>query len=60
MVMQDLGKWIYLRLPALNDTSWTEWSVPIESWYLAINTSNKEYGYKISTDGTKAYNTQVF
>ncbi len=34
----------------LNDTSWTQWSKPINLGK-NINTANDEYGFKISTDG---------
>lgn len=38
----------------LNDTSWTEWSEP-QNLGSNINTSSYDYGFKISTDGSKAY-----
>ncbi len=52
-----LGKMDIFKATRLNDTSWTEWSEPVNLG-LGINTPKKEYGYKISTDGTKAYYTQ--
>ncbi len=38
----------------LSDTSWTEWSEPVNMGK-GINTSNKDWGYKISTSGEVAY-----
>lgn len=38
----------------LNDSSWTEWSEPVNLGK-NINTSGNDNGYKISTDGTMAY-----
>ncbi len=42
----------------LSDTSWTQWSEPINLGK-AINTPDKEYGYKITADGTKAYFAKI-
>lgn len=38
----------------LNDSSWTAWSKP-ENLGKEVNGSGSDWGYKISTDGTKAY-----
>jgi outer membrane protein OmpA-like peptidoglycan-associated protein len=38
----------------LNDSSWTEWSKPVNPGK-NINTADDEWGYKISGDGIKAY-----
>ncbi len=38
----------------LNDTSWTQWSEPVNLGK-SINTQGDEWGYKISGDGIKAY-----
>lgn len=38
----------------LNDSSWTEWSEPVNLGLL-INTSGDDWGYKISTEGSRAY-----
>ncbi len=38
----------------LSDTSWTQWSEPVNLGK-GINTPKKEYGYKVSTDGTISY-----
>lgn len=46
----DLDVWMSKRL---NDTSWTEWSTPVNMGK-QINTVSADWGYKISTDGTKA------
>ncbi len=37
-----------------NDTSWTQWTEP-QNLGAAINTKSYDYGFKISTDGQKAY-----
>ncbi len=52
-----VGKIDVFKCTRLSDTSWTEWSEPVNLG-LGINTPKKEYGYKISTDGTKAYYTK--
>ena len=52
-----VGKMDIFKTTRLSDTSWTHWSEPVNLG-LGINTPKKEYGYKISTDGTKAYYTQ--
>jgi outer membrane protein OmpA-like peptidoglycan-associated protein len=38
----------------LNDSTWTDWSKPVNLGR-EINTVNKDWGYKISTDGKQAY-----
>lgn len=50
------GKMDVYKSTRLSDTSWTEWSEP-ENLGWEINSPKKEYGYKITTDGTKAYFT---
>jgi len=52
-----IGKLDVFKTTRLNDSSWTEWSTPVNLGK-EINTPKKEYGYKISTDGTKAYYTK--
>lgn len=42
----------------LSDTSWTEWSEPVNLGK-EINTSSDDYNYVISTDGTSALFTKV-
>ncbi len=54
-----VGKMDVFKSTRLSDTSWTQWSEPVNLG-LSINTPQKEYGYKISTDGTKAYYTKFF
>lgn len=49
-----LGDLDVFKVTRLNDTSWTEWSDPINMGK-EINTSNSDWGYKISTDGKLAY-----
>ncbi len=51
-----MGKIDVFKSTRLSDTSWTQWSEPVNLG-IEINSPNKEYGYKISTDGTKAYFT---
>ncbi len=50
----SLGGMDVFKCTRLNDTSWTEWSEP-ENLGKAINTSQDEYDYEISTDGQRAY-----
>lgn len=52
-----IGKIDVFKSTRLNDSSWTEWSEPVNLGF-EINSPKKEYGYKISTDGTKAFYTQ--
>jgi outer membrane protein OmpA-like peptidoglycan-associated protein len=49
-----LGDLDVFKVTRLNDTSWTEWSDPINMGK-EINTTNSDWGYKISTDGKLAY-----
>jgi OOP family OmpA-OmpF porin len=42
------------KVVRLNDTSWTEWSEPVNLGK-EINTAEEDWGYKISTDGKHAY-----
>ena len=49
-----LGKLDVFKTTRLNDTSWTEWSEPINLGK-EINSFGDEYDYKISTDGERAY-----
>lgn len=49
-----LGEFDVFMTKRLSDTSWTQWSEPINLGK-EINTQDDELGYKISTDGTKAY-----
>jgi len=50
----SLGFLDVFKTTRLNDSSWTEWSEPI-SMGKEINTTNKDWGYKISTSGEIAY-----
>jgi outer membrane protein OmpA-like peptidoglycan-associated protein len=49
-----LGKSDVFKSVRLSDTSWTEWSEPVNLGK-EINTPQEDWGYKISTDGKKAY-----
>jgi outer membrane protein OmpA-like peptidoglycan-associated protein len=49
-----LGKSDVYKVVRLNDTSWTEWSEPVNLGK-EINTAEEDWGYKISTDGKHAY-----
>jgi outer membrane protein OmpA-like peptidoglycan-associated protein len=49
-----LGKSDVFKVVRLNDTSWTEWSAPINLGK-EINTAEEDWGYKVSTDGRHAY-----
>ncbi|MEN8118958.1 MAG: OmpA family protein [Bacteroidota bacterium] len=49
-----LGKLDVFKTTRLNDTSWTEWSEPVNLGK-EINSFGDEYDYKISTDGKMAY-----
>jgi outer membrane protein OmpA-like peptidoglycan-associated protein/tetratricopeptide (TPR) repeat protein len=49
-----LGRLDVYKSVRLNDTSWTEWSEPVNLGK-EINTFGDEYDYKISTDGKYAY-----
>jgi len=50
----SLGFLDVFKTTRLNDSSWTEWSEPINMGK-EINTPNKDWGYKISTSGEIAY-----
>jgi outer membrane protein OmpA-like peptidoglycan-associated protein len=49
-----IGKSDVFKSIKLSDTSWTDWSEPINLGK-EINTSEEDWGYKISTDGKTAY-----
>jgi outer membrane protein OmpA-like peptidoglycan-associated protein len=49
-----IGKSDVFRSVRLSDTSWTEWSAPVNLG-IEINTTGEDWGYKISTDGKKAF-----
>jgi len=49
-----LGKLDVFKTTRLSDTSWTEWSEPVNLGK-GINSFGDEYDYKISTDGKTAY-----
>lgn len=53
-----LGKSDVFKSVRLNDTSWTEWSIPVNLGK-EINTAEEDWGYKISTDGRHAYFSTV-
>lgn len=50
----SLGFLDVFKTTRLNDTSWTEWSEPVNLGK-EINTSNKNWGYRISTAGEVAF-----
>jgi outer membrane protein OmpA-like peptidoglycan-associated protein/YHS domain-containing protein len=50
----SIGKSDVFKSVRLSDTSWTEWSEPVNLGK-EINTSEEDWGYKISTDGKTAY-----
>ena len=49
-----IGKSDVFRSVRLSDTSWTMWSEPVNLGK-EINTTEEDWGYKISTDGKTAY-----
>ncbi len=49
-----IGKADVFKSVRLSDTSWTEWSEPVNLGK-EINTVEEDWGYKISTDGKTAY-----
>ncbi|MBS1904343.1 MAG: OmpA family protein [Bacteroidetes bacterium] len=49
-----LGMFDIFKSTRLNDTSWTEWSEPVNLGK-EINNGADNFGYRVSTDGTKAY-----
>jgi outer membrane protein OmpA-like peptidoglycan-associated protein len=53
-----LGKSDVFKSVRLSDTSWTEWSEPINLGK-EINTPSEDWGYKITTDGKQAYFSTV-
>ncbi|MCC6866076.1 MAG: PD40 domain-containing protein [Ignavibacteria bacterium] len=53
-----LGKSDVFKSVRLSDTSWVEWSKPVNLGK-EINTPNEDWGYKISTDGKRAYFSTV-
>lgn len=53
-----MGKLDVFKATRLSDTSWTEWSEPINLGK-EINTANDDYNYLISTDGKSAMFTKV-
>ncbi len=53
-----LGKSDVFKVVKLSDSSWTQWSEPVNIGK-EINTPNEDWGFKISTDGKKAYFSTV-
>lgn len=53
-----LGKSDVFKVVRLSDTSWTEWGEPVNLGK-EINTPEEDWGYKISTDGKRAYFSTV-
>lgn len=53
-----LGKLDVFKCERLSETSWTEWSEPVNLGK-EINTASDDYNYIISTDGTKAYFSKI-
>lgn len=49
-----IGKSDVFKSVRLSDTSWTQWSEPVNLGK-EINTAEEDWGYKISTDGKYAY-----
>lgn len=54
----NLGKSDVFKSVRLSDTSWTEWSEPVNLGK-EINTAEEDWGYKITTDGKYAYFSTV-
>ncbi|MCX7877207.1 MAG: OmpA family protein [Ignavibacteria bacterium] len=54
-----LGKSDVFKTIRLSDTSWTEWSEPVNLGK-EINTPQEDWAYKISTDGRRAYFSTVY
>lgn len=50
----NLGDLDVFKATRLNDDSWTDWSEPVNLG-AQVNSPRKEWGYKISTDGSTAY-----
>lgn len=53
-----LGKSDVFKSVRLDDSSWTQWSEPVNLGK-EINTPNEDWGFKISTDGKQAYFSTV-
>ncbi len=53
-----LGKADVFKVVRLNDSSWTEWSEPVNLGK-EINTPQEDWGYKITTDGKQAFFSTV-
>jgi outer membrane protein OmpA-like peptidoglycan-associated protein len=53
-----LGKSDVFKSVRLSDSSWTDWSEPVNLGK-EINTSEEDWGYKITTDGKRAYFSTV-
>lgn len=53
-----LGKLDVFKCTRLSDTSWTQWSEPVNLGK-EINTASDDYNYIISTDGKKAYFSKI-
>ena len=53
-----LGKSDVFKSIRLSDSSWTEWSEPVNLGK-EINTSEEDWGYKVTTDGKRAYFSTV-
>jgi outer membrane protein OmpA-like peptidoglycan-associated protein len=49
-----IGKSDVFKSVRLSDTSWTDWSTPVNLGK-EINTAEEDWGYKITTDGKTAY-----
>lgn len=49
-----LGRLDIYKSTRLSDTSWTQWSKPVNLGR-AINSPKDDWGYRVTTDGTKAY-----
>lgn len=49
-----LGRLDIFKSTRLSDTSWTKWSEPVHLGR-DVNTPKDDWGYRITTDGTKAY-----
>ncbi len=53
-----LGKLDVFKAVRLSDTSWTEWSAPVNIG-AAINSPDDDWGYVVSRDGSYAYCAQI-
>ncbi|MBR4265465.1 MAG: OmpA family protein [Bacteroidales bacterium] len=53
-----LGHLDVFKSTRLSDTSWTQWSEPVNLGK-EINTANDDYNYVISTDGVSAYFSKI-